>query len=266
MTELITILTLALVQGLTEFLPISSSAHLILVPMLTGWTDPGLAFDIAVHMGTLLAVCIYFRRDLLRLWGGWVRSLQGRATRVYSRLAWYLIIATIPVIIIGALAHDFVATSLRSPFVIAFATITFALLLALSDKFPKRNKYLSQMRIKDVLIIGMAQVLALIPGTSRSGITLTAGLSLGFNRISSAKFSFLLSIPAILLAGGYEGVKAVTSGTALPWLYVLTGIGVAAISAYFCIHTFLKLISKMGVMPFVWYRLMLGLYLIWFFS
>lgn len=253
---------LAIVQGLTEFLPISSSAHLILVPLLTGWPDQGLAFDIAVHIGTLIAVCIYFRQEIILLiWGFW-RSLQGRPSRVYSPMAWKLIIATIPIALVGWLAHDFVATQLRSPLVIATTTICFGILLFLSDRLSSHQKTFAQMQWKDILIIGSMQTLALFPGTSRSGITLTAGLALGFNRQTSAKFSFLLSIPVILLAGSFESLKLIRSPDPINVQLLLTGILFAAVSAYLCIRLFLHFIRKIGVLPFVVYRMLLGGFLL----
>jgi undecaprenyl-diphosphatase len=265
MSQTIEVITLAMVQGLTEFLPISSSAHLILVPLLTGWADQGLAFDIAVHIGTLIAVCIYFRAEIIRLIYGFWRSCLGRPSRFYSPLAWQLIIASIPIALVGWLAHDFVATTLRSPLVIACSTITFGLLLLASDNLRKHPKGWHKLQWKDVIIIGLAQTLALIPGTSRSGITLTAGLSLGFNRASAAKFSFLLSIPVIVLAGSYEGVKMLRGFTPVDWPHLTLGIAFAAISAYFCIHAFFLLIRKIGMLPFVLYRLLLGAFLIFMF-
>ncbi len=265
MSQSLEVITLAIVQGLTEFLPISSSAHLILVPLLTGWPDQGIAFDVAVHLGTLMAVCVYFRKELVRLFYGFIRSLTGRATRVYSRLAWQLIIASVPIALVGFLAHDFVATTLRSPLVIACSTIGFGILLLASDYFRKQAKGLYQLRWKDAIIIGVAQILALIPGTSRSGITLTAGLSLGFNRASAAKFSFLLSIPVIVLAACYEGMKIMTSPNAIQWAPLLVGIMCAAISAYLCIHLFFRLIRSIGMLPFVCYRLVLGAFLLFMF-
>lgn len=265
MNELMQVIVLAIVQGLTEFLPISSSAHLILVPLLTGWRDQGLAFDVAVHVGTLFAVCFYFRQELLRIQAGFWRSVQGRPSRFYSKLAWQLIIASFPIALIGWFAHDFIATTLRSPLVIAFATISFGILLFTSDRYSSHSKMMGQLGWKDVMIIGFAQTLALIPGTSRSGITLTAGLGLGYNRATSAKFSFLLSIPLIMLAGSYEGMKILRSPDPVAWSYLLIGILFAAVSAYFCIKAFISFIGKMGVLPFVIYRLMLGTVLLFMF-
>lgn len=263
--NLVEAITLALVQGLTEFLPVSSSAHLILVPLLTGWQDQGLAFDIAVHVGTLIAVCIYFRREIVQLIGGFFRSFTSAPATFYSTLSWQLIIATIPISIVGLIAHDFVAQTLRSPLVIAGSTVCFGLLLFASDYYSSHAKTLDKLTWKDILIIGSAQILALIPGTSRSGITMTAGLALGFNRENSATFSFLLSIPVILLAGTYEGIKMARSDQAIHWPFLLVGIGCAALSAYVCIHAFLHFIRKIGVLPFVIYRFILGAFLIFMF-
>lgn len=258
------VITLALVQGLTEFLPVSSSAHLILVPHIAGWPDQGIAFDVAVHVGTLLAVCCYFRKDLLRLTQGFMRSLLGRPSRFYSPLAWQLIIATIPIALIGFLAHDYIAGYLRSPLIIAGATIIFGLVLWAADARAIPKKRFHQLGYKDAMIIGLAQMLALIPGTSRSGITLTAGLGLGYHRSCSAKFSFLLSIPVIILAGGYEGLKILKSPDPIPWLSLSIGIIVSMVSAYICIHAFLQFLKKIGVLPFVIYRLCLGAFLIFY--
>lgn len=262
MSNLIQTITLAITQGLTEFLPISSSAHLILVPTLAGWTDQGIAFDIAVHVGSLLAVFAYFRKDIVQLIQGFFRSLYKGPSDFYSTLSWQLIIATLPIAIIGLVAHDFVATTLRSPLVIAAATMGFGVLLLASDRYSLHQKTISQLKWKDVALIGLAQTLALIPGTSRSGITLTAGLALGFDRKNSAMFSFLLSIPVIILAGGYEGVKMLTSPTPLPWNLLIIGITFSGLTAYLCIHFFMQFIQKIGMLPFVVYRLLLGCFLL----
>ncbi|MEE8366236.1 MAG: undecaprenyl-diphosphate phosphatase, partial [Gammaproteobacteria bacterium] len=178
----IQIVILAIVQGLTEFLPISSSAHLILVPLVLQWPDQGLAFDIAVHLGTLLAVLVYFRTELVAMTVDWTRSLTGGRSTDNSRLAWWVLVGTIPAVIIGYLFKDLVETDLRSPWVIALATIGFGLLLWFADsKKPKtRNEY--QLTLANVVLIGCFQALALIPGTSRSGITMTAALLLGLSR------------------------------------------------------------------------------------
>ena len=258
--EFLHILVLAILQGLTEFLPISSSAHLILPGKLLGWNDQGLAFDVAVHVGTLSAVLIYFRKDLLSITAGWCRAWLGSAT-TESRMGWYLIVATLPVGLFGLLFHQLIETQLRSITVIAFATIVFGLLLGLADKMATRKGKstltMEQLSWRAVLMIGAAQVLALIPGTSRSGITMTAALMLGFNRQAAARFSFLLSIPVILSSGAYKAVEL--SGVVdVPWRELLLGAVISGITAFLAIHFFLHWINRMGMMPFVWYRLFLG--------
>jgi undecaprenyl-diphosphatase len=262
MSNFIQTITLAITQGLTEFLPISSSAHLILVPTLAGWTDQGIAFDIAVHVGSLLAVLAYFKKDIAQLIQGFFRSLHKGPSDFYSTLSWQLIIATLPIAIVGLIAHDFVATTLRSPLVIAAATMGFGVLLLASDRYSSHQKTIAQLQWKDIALIGLAQTLALIPGTSRSGITLTAGLALGFDRKSSAVFSFLLSMPVIILAGGYEGYKMLISSDPLPWNLLIIGIVFSSLTAYLCIHFFMQFIQKIGMLPFVIYRLFLGCFLL----
>ena len=259
--ELIQIVVLALVQGLTEFLPISSSAHLILVPLLTDWPDQGLAFDVAVHAGTLAAVVLYFRNELGRMFIEWFASFQGQLTPD-ARLAWAVLIGTIPVGLAGLAFKDVIETQLRSPIVIAITTIAFGLLLWLADKIGKRRKSEYDLSLRDVLIIGAAQALALIPGTSRSGITITAALMLGLKRQAAARFSFLLSIPVILLAGGFETLEYLQTASIQDAQALLIGALISAISAYTCIHYFLKLLERIGMMPFVAYRLVLGVVLV----
>lgn len=207
------VLVLSLIQGLTEFLPISSSAHLLLVPMLTDWQDQGLAFDIAVHFGSLMAVIVYFRKDLYQLFIAWWHSLFGRHS-VQSKLAWAIILSTIPVGLAGLLAKSFIEAHLRSGVYMAYGLIGFGLLLGWADwRYSRINRRPVKPRLRDeytmtpaqVMIIACSQVLALIPGTSRSGITITAGLLTGMTRQASARFSFLLSIPVIALAARITG-------------------------------------------------------------
>jgi undecaprenyl-diphosphatase len=259
--ELLQIVILALVQGLTEFLPISSSAHLILVPVLTDWPDQGLAFDVAVHAGTLTAVVLYFRRELARMLVEWFASFKGGLTPD-ARLAWAVLIGTIPVGLAGLLFKGVIETQLRSPIVIAVATIVFGLLLWYADRTGKRSKNEYGLLLLDVLIIGLAQALALIPGTSRSGITITAALMLGLNREAAARFSFLLSIPVIFLAGSLETMVYLNTASVEDAQALLIGALISAVSAYACIHYFLKLLERIGMMPFVAYRLVLGVVLV----
>jgi len=256
---------LALLQGLTEFLPISSSAHLVLMPRLVGWEDQGLAFDVAVHVGTLLAVVTYFRHELAKMLVDWLQSLTGGKPTPEARLAWQVLLATLPVAVTGLLLHDIIETYLRSPLVIAVTTVVFGLLLWWSDRHDRQRRDESSLRISDVLVIGFAQVLALVPGTSRSGVTMTAGLALGLTRTAAARFSFLLSVPVILMAGAYETLKLVQQPGPVAWDLLLLGTAVAAISAWLCIHYFLQLIERIGMLPFVIYRLLLGAFLFWIF-
>ena len=257
-------LILALVQGLTEFLPISSSAHLILVPALLGWPDQGVAFDVAVHVGSLIAVLWYFRGDLGRLWQGWLGSLQPRPLNQIGqmtqegKLAWGVLLGTIPVGLVGLFGGDWIELNLRSILVIALANISFGLLLGWADWRNRGARSEYQISWRDVAIIGLAQALALIPGTSRSGITITAGLMIGLSREGSARFAFLLSIPTIVLAGGLKAIELITEGLPIQIDLLLIGIGVSAVSAYFCIDLFIRLLDRVGMAPFVIYRLLLG--------
>jgi undecaprenyl-diphosphatase len=256
---------LALLQGLTEFLPVSSSAHLILVPRLLGWPDQGLAFDVAVHVGTLSAVVLYFRRELLPMAQDWMQSLITRKQTANSRLAWAVLWGTIPVGLAGLLLKGFIEGNLRSELVIAVATIGFGLLLWWADAKGKRQRDEYSLRISDIAIIGVAQALALIPGTSRSGITMTAGLMLGLSRQAAARFSFLLSIPVITLAGGLLTLDLIKSPGLVDWSAMTIGVITSAIVAYASIHFFLKLLERIGMLPFVIYRLLLGALLIYLF-
>ena len=255
---------LALIQGLTEFLPISSSAHLILPSAILGWDDQGLAFDVAVHVGTLAAVVLYFRKEVVELLTAFFASIFRRDRSKEAKLAWMIVIATIPACIFGLLMKDIIELYLRSAWVIATTTIVFGLLLWFVDHHAQQKSDEYQVDKKKALFIGMSQALALIPGTSRSGATITAALYLGFTREAAARFSFLMSIPIILLAGGYLGLKLVASNTPINLGFLATGILTSFISAFICIHFFLKMITRMGMMPFVIYRLLLGFGLLTF--
>ncbi|KGJ89280.1 undecaprenyl-diphosphate phosphatase [Thalassotalea sp. ND16A] len=260
------IIILALIQGLTEFLPISSSAHLILPSQILGWADQGLAFDVAVHVGTLLAVMIYFRKEVSNMMFAWGNSLVKKQHSNDSTLAWWILFATIPAGLFGFFGKDFIEEHLRAAAVIALTTVIFGLLLGFVDIKSKQNKEINDLGFKGAMYIGLAQALALIPGTSRSGITMTMGLMLGLNRIAAARFSFLLSIPAIAMAGSYLTLKLVTGVDVVDWQAIFMGSFLAFISAYACIHYFLILVDKLGMMPFVIYRLILGAFLFWFIS
>ncbi len=261
----IQIITLALIQGITEFLPVSSSGHLILVPQLFLWPDQGLAFDVAVHIGTLSAVVLYFRKDIWLMTRDWSHSLITRQPTSNSRLAWWIIFATIPAVSFGLFLNDGLEDSLRNPIIIATTTIGFGVLLWWSDIKGKQVRDEYSLNFRDIMIIGVAQAIALIPGTSRSGITITAALMIGLTREAAARFSFLLSIPIILGAGLIKLKDLIESEHTVQWSAMIGGTLISAISAYIIIAVFLKWISNIGMAPFAWYRFALGALLLWIF-
>jgi undecaprenyl-diphosphatase len=253
------ILVLALVQGITEFLPISSSGHLILAPHLFGFADQGLAFDVAVHLGSLFAVVTYFRADIFSIASGWLGTVFGkRPANSDSRLGWAIIVGTIPVIVAGLLLKSIVETEFRAPWLIAAATIGFGLLLGLVDWRAPRTRQLNSLGIRDALLIGFAQILALIPGTSRSGITMTAGLALGLDRASASRFSFLLAVPTILASSALVTLDLLRDSGPVDWAALGLGVVLSGVAAYTAIHLFLRFIERIGMWPFVIYRLLLG--------
>lgn len=256
--EYIQTLFLALIQGLTEFLPISSSAHLILPFQILGWQDQGLAFDVAVHLGSLVAVVWFLRLEILEIITGLWQSLHTRKLNRYSHLGLMLLLASLPILPIGYLSRGFVETELRAVVVIATTTILFGILLGLADRTKDNDLDEFSINWMPALLIGFAQCLALIPGTSRSGVTMTAALFLGLSRSNAARFSFLMSIPAILGAGTIKTMDLIASTTSVQWDSLLLGTFTAAISAYLCIRLFVGYINQIGFMPFVIYRLLLG--------
>ena len=257
--DLIQTILLALVQGITEFLPISSSAHLILPSELAGWPDQGLEFDIAVHLGSLAGVLAYFRRDCRAFAvSGW-RYVHHRQRDENLDLLLKIAAATIPIVIAGYGLYETVQSRLRTIEFIAAATICFGLLLWWADTRRGEGDALSW---RNALLIGAAQVLALVPGTSRSGIVISAALLLGLSRTMAARVAFLLAIPAIAGAALLAGLQipAVTESAARP-LDMVAGALVAALSAWLCVHFFIALVERTGMLPYVIYRLILGLVL-----
>jgi len=254
---------LAVLQGATEFLPISSSGHLILPSLLLGWSDQGLTFDVAVHVGTLFAVLIYFRLDLQVLSIALLRSLVQRQHSTDSKLAWMLLVATIPAGLSGLIFASQVEQYGRSLALISATSIAFGLLLYVSDLRGKKQRSITDLDWKTAIIIGFSQVLALLPGTSRSGVTMTAALFCNLDRAAAARFSFLLAIPIITASGLLRGIELLGSGgEAVQWLVLLYAILISAIVAYLCIHYFLRLIERVGFLPFVLYRIFLGIFLL----
>jgi undecaprenyl-diphosphatase len=252
---------LALIQGLTEFLPISSSAHLILPSAVLGWEDQGLAFDLAVHLGTLLAVVWYFRWQLWQIATDMTGAVLRPGQRQYADLGWKLLVATLPVVVAGFLLKDLEETALRDARIIVFTTIGFALLLWWADRAGSKHGSGNEISWKAAMLIGFAQVLALVPGTSRSGVTMTAALMCGLEREAASRFSFLLSIP-VIAGAALLMVVDLLSLDQVDWLTLGYGMGVSAVAAYACIHYFLRLINAMGFLPFVIYRVLLGVALI----
>ena len=254
---------LAALQGATEFLPISSSGHLILPSLIFAWNDQGLTFDIAVHVGTLFAVLVYFRDDLQRLVFALTLSVFQRKHSEDSKLAWMLLAATIPAGLSGLLFATQVEQYARSLILIGFTSIIFGLLLFVSDRSGSKQLTLADMNWKTALLIGFSQVLALIPGTSRSGVTMTAALFCNLDRAAAARFSFLLAIPIIAASGLLRGIQFLQTDTeSVEWIVLLYAIFISAVVAYLCIHYFLQLIERIGFLPFVIYRILLGIVLI----
>ncbi len=257
------VILLAVLQGFTEFLPISSSAHLALVPWLTGWDDQGLTFDIALHFGTLAAVLIYFFRDWVRILaaGFGIRTTPGGGTLVNPHLLWMLAAATVPVGIAGILGKDAVETTLRSPFVIGFMLIAVGLVMGWADRLGQGPRKLGDVNWADALAIGAAQALAIIPGTSRSGITITAGLFRRMERAEAARFSFLLSTPAIGGAAVLAFRDLINAGGIPPGetAVFVTGILVSALTGCLVISFFLKFLRKFSLKFFVAYRIIFGI-------
>ena len=249
---------LAIVQGLTEFLPISSSGHLVLVPYLFEWVDQGLAFDVAVHVGSLAAVCIFSRRDIASLLSGGAQVLGGNVRTPESRMALAIALGTVPAALAGILFASWIEQNLRDPAVIVYTLAGYGILMALADRFGRRERNISGVGYKDAFIIGCAQALALVPGTSRSGVTITAARILGFERQDAARFSFLLSAPVILLAAGYKFVEMVASDVIVEWGQLGLGVLVSCVVAYISIEFFMRVVTRIGLAPFAIYRLILA--------
>jgi undecaprenyl-diphosphatase len=252
------VVVLAIVQGLSEFLPISSSGHLVLVPSAAGWTDQGLAFDVAVHFGSLLAVCLFFRKDIVALLRGTGQLLTLNNETPESRIALALGIGTIPAAIAGLALAGWIEANLRSPAVIVFTLSGYAIIMVLADRFGRRDRSVANVTLRDALVIGCAQALALVPGTSRSGVTISAGRILGFDRRDAARFSFLLSVPVILLATVYEMGGLIVGDEQVAWTQLCVAALVAAVVAYVSIDFFMRFVSRIGLLPFALYRIMLA--------
>ena len=255
------VIFLALLQGLTEFLPISSSGHLVLLPKFVGWPDQGLPFDVAVHFGSLIAVLWYFRVELTRIAVD-LLAIPQRGVSADARLGLLVIVATVPVALAGLALSDWLEGNLRSAAVIAGTTAGFGVLLWLADIWSRRHRRIEAFGVRDALLVGMAQVLSLVPGTSRSGITMTAALALGFDRESAARFSFLLAVPVIMLAASYQTLKLVLAPEATNWLQLGVAVGASALAAYLCIGWFMRFVASAGMLVFALYRVLLAIVIV----
>jgi undecaprenyl-diphosphatase len=255
-------IVLGIVQGLTEFLPISSTAHLRIVPAFLGWSDPGAAFTAIVQLGTMAAVLLYFRADILRIATTWLASLRDRRRRgeLDARMGWYIGLGTVPIVIFGYLFRDQIEKGARNLYLIGAALIVLGLVLLLAEEVSTRRRPIEDINRTDGVAIGLAQAMALVPGVSRSGATISAGLFRNFNRTAAARYSFLLSIPAVLLSGLYEFAKVVsgteTTSTSVGSLVIATVI--AFIVGYASIALLLRYLTSHSTRIFVAYRVILG--------
>jgi undecaprenyl-diphosphatase len=255
-------IVLGIVQGLTEFLPISSSAHQRIVPAILGWDDPGAAFTAVTQLGTEAAVLLYFRHDLLAIARTWLRSLRDPAlrSRHEARMGWYLIVATVPIVILGLAFEAQIESGARNLWLIGSVLIVFALVLGYADRRGRHDRELDQISTRDGVLIGLAQSLALIPGVSRSGATMSAGLLLGLQRPTAARFSFLLAVPAVLGSGLYQ-LRAIVSGEeggGEPLGYVALATVISFVVGYLAIAWLLRYLANHSVGVFVGYRIALG--------
>jgi undecaprenyl-diphosphatase len=252
-------IVLGIVQGLTEFLPISSTAHLRLVPAFFGWEDPGTAFTAVVQLGTMAAVLLYFRKDLWNIARAWLRSLRDPSVRgtLDARLGWYLIVGTIPISVFGLLFKDKIETDARQLVLIGIALIVLGLVLELAERLGRKERGIDSLTMRDGVIIGFAQAAALVPGVSRSGSTISAGLFLGLDRAAAARYSFLLSVPAVVLSGLFE-LKDVGDGGGAGAVPTIIATICAFIVGYASIAWLLKYLARHPVTVFVVYRVVLG--------
>jgi undecaprenyl-diphosphatase len=255
-------IVLGITQGLTEFLPISSTAHLRIVPAFAGWEDPGAAFTAVVQLGTMAAVVLYFRRDLIRIGSAWLRSLRDRRVRgsLDARLGWYIVLGTIPIGIFGLAFKDQIENGARDLYLISVALIVFGLVLLAAEELGQKTRRLEELDRRDGIVIGLAQALALIPGVSRSGATISAGLFMGLDRPSAARYSFLLSVPAVVLSGLFE-LRGIVDGSE----HTHTGTGalivatlLAFVVGYASIAFLLRYVARHSTIVFVVYRVALG--------
>ncbi|WP_109505601.1 undecaprenyl-diphosphate phosphatase [Nocardioides speluncae] len=251
---------LGTLQGLTEFLPISSSAHLRIFPELFGWGDPGAAFTAVIQIGTELAVLIYFRHDIWRIGSSWVKALWQPELRSQpdTKMGWYIIVGSMPIVVLGVILKDVIESDFRSLWIIGTTLIVLGVLLGVADRFRPTNKSAKHIRMFDAVCMGAAQACALIPGVSRSGATISMGRFLGFDRQSSTRFAFLLAIPAVVGAGLFELNEIPNGDNSYGWGPTIVATIVSFVVGYAAIAWLLKYVETKSFMPFVVYRVMLG--------
>ncbi|MDD2817331.1 MAG: undecaprenyl-diphosphate phosphatase [Candidatus Nanopelagicales bacterium] len=262
MTEAVTwfeAIILGIVQGLTEFLPISSTAHILIVSQIFGWQDPGAAFSAVTQIGTEIAVLVYFRNDISRIISIWFKSLRDASLRSHldARMGWYIIIGTIPISLLGLIFSNQIETAARNLWLVATMLIVFGVVLGVADALGSRKHDLTELNRRDGLLFGIGQAFALIPGVSRSGATISTGLALGYTRESAARYAFLLAIPAVLASGFYELTK-IGKDTNAAWGPTLLATVIAFFVGIAVISWLLKYVTTHTYKPFVLYRIILG--------
>ena len=261
MLDLLKAVVLGLIQGLTEFLPISSSAHLRIFPELFGWGDPGAAFTAVIQIGTELAVLIYFRHDIWRIGSTWVRSLVKPEYRGHfdARMGWFIILGSLPIVVLGVLLKDVIERDFRNLWVIATALIVLGIVLGIADRVSADDKRIEHLTLRAAVLMGAAQALALIPGVSRSGATISMGRLLGFEREAATRYAFLLAIPAVVGAGLFELKEIPHGDNTYGWGPTVVATVVSFVVGYAAIAWLLRYVSTRSYTPFVVYRIALGL-------
>ena len=260
MIDLLKAVVLGLIQGLTEFVPISSSAHLRIFPELFGWGDPGAAFTAVIQIGTELAVLIYFRKDIWRIGNAWVRSLVQPEWRggVDARTGWYIIVGSLPIVVLGVLLKDLIERDFRNLWIIGTTLIVMGVVLGIADRTGRTDRTIGKLTLRDAVLMGLAQAMALIPGVSRSGATISMGRLLGLDREAATRFAFLLAIPAVVGAGLFELKEIPNGDNTYGWGPTITATVVSFLVGYAAIAWLLRYVSTRSYTPFVIYRIVLG--------
>ena len=260
MWELLQAVVLGMIQGLTEFLPISSSAHLRIFPEMFGWGDPGAAFTAVIQIGTELAVLIFFRKDIWRIGSAWLRSLTKPEYRGHldARMGWFIIVGSLPIVILGVLLKDVIERDFRSLWIIGTTLIVLGIVLGIADRVGSTRKQIRQITLRDAVLMGLAQAMALVPGVSRSGATLSMGRFLGYDREAATRYAFLLAIPAVVGAGAFELKEIPHGDNTYGWGPTIVATVVSFLVGYAAIAWLLRYVATRSYTPFVLYRIALG--------